>query len=474
MYSGDDIKPVDKAELFARLPAEWEIDLIPQIQALILETNQKVFVLDDDPTGTQTVHDTIVLTEWPVEALRREMESADPVCYILTNSRSVSAVQAVSLNQEIARNLRSAAELTGRPYTVISRSDSTLRGHFPDETDALAESSESPPDGVLVIPAFMAGGRYTIQGVHYVQDGRQLVPAARTPYANDAVFGYRNSNLQKWVEEKTAGRVSADEVLSISIDTIRGGGPVAVQALLHSLNGGAMCVVDAVSERDLEVVALACLRAESAGTRLIYRSAASFAGIRGGIPIRPTLDAANMPPKSDKGGLVVVGSYVKKSSDQLAVLLAGEMVQGVELPVADLLESEEPDSLVAAIIAELTAILKSGRHAVLHTSRDFVAGHDSESSLAIGQRVSQCLVDITRGLPVVPRFIIAKGGITSSDLATGALAIKRARVLGQILPGIPVWQPDSSSDYAGGAYVVFPGNVGDDAALLRALQILAS
>ena len=90
MYSGDDIKPVDKAELFARLPAEWEIDLIPQIQALILETNQKVFVLDDDPTGTQTVHDTIVLTEWPVEALRREMESADPVCYILTNSRSVS------------------------------------------------------------------------------------------------------------------------------------------------------------------------------------------------------------------------------------------------------------------------------------------------------------------------------------------------------------------------------------------------
>ena len=82
-------------------------------------------------------------------------------------------------------------------------------------------------------------------------------------------------------------------------------------------------------------------------------------------------------------------------------------------------------------------------------------------------------MDITRGLPLAPRFIIAKGGITSSELATGALAIKRARVLGQILPGIPVWQPDSSSNYAGGAYVVFPGNVGDDAALLRALEILA-
>ena len=243
--------------------------------------------------------------------------------------------------------------------------------------------------------------------------------------------------------------------------------------MLDSLSGGVVCVVDAISERDLEVVALACLQAEARGKRLIYRTAASFAGIRGGLPIRPPLPVEDLPLISNNGGLVVVGSYVKKSSDQLAVLLASGMATGVELPIAELLMAEDLDAFLAPIVERLSAILRSGNHAALYTSRQLVSGHDAASSLAIGRRVSHCLVQITRGLLVRPRFIIAKGGITSSDLATGALAIKRARVLGQILPGIPVWQPDADSRYPGGSYVVFPGNVGDDGALLRALRILA-
>ncbi len=473
MLNNDDIAAVDRAALFSRLPAEWRQDLIPQIQRALREAQQKVVVLDDDPTGTQTVHDTIVLTEWSLPALVRELESADPVCYILTNTRSVSAAEAIALNREIARNLRTAAQSTGRRYTVISRSDSTLRGHFPVETDALAASAEAPPDGVLVIPAFMAGGRYTIRGLHYVAEGAALIPAAQTPYAQDAVFGYAQSDLRDWVEEKTGGRVKSENVVSLSIDVIRDGGPAAAGALLGALTDGAVCVVDAISERDLEVVALACLRAEAAGKRLIYRSAASFAGIRGGIAVRAPLAAEDLPPASDNGGLAVVGSYVKKSSDQLAVLLASGMVSGVELPLADLLAAEDPNAFIQPIADELAAILRNRKHAALYTSRELISGADDDSSLAIGRRVSQMLVDITRRLPVVPRFIIAKGGITSSDLATGALGIKRATVLGQILPGIPVWQPDANSRYPGGAYVVFPGNVGDDGALLRALRILA-
>lgn len=473
MCSDSELQPVAKTALLDALPQEWPRDLIPQIQASLRETKQKVFVLDDDPTGTQTVHDTIVLTEWPVSSVIRELESADPVCYILTNSRSVNAARAVALNIEIATNLRAAAEQTGRTYALISRSDSTLRGHFPAETDALAAAADAPVDGVLIIPAFMAGGRYTVRGTHYVEEGGMLVPAARTPYAKDVVFGYQHSDLRRWVEEKTAGQVKAADVASLSMDVIRGEGPDGAQAILDKLVGGAVCVVDAVSERDLEVVALACIRAEAAGKSLIYRSAASFAGIRGGIPLRPTLDAEDIRPLTAHGGLVVVGSYVKKSSDQLAALLASGMVKPVELPVAQLLESDDAASFLAPIVDMLTAILRGGDHAVLYTSRELISGSDDESSLAIGRRVSRCLVDIMRRLPVVPRFIIAKGGITSSDLATDALGIKRARVLGQILPGIPVWQPDADSRYPGGAYVVFPGNVGDDGALLRALQILA-
>ena len=462
-----------KAEVFDSLPREWPADLIPQIQSLLRETGQKVFVLDDDPTGTQTVHDTIVLTEWSPESLQREMEADEALCYIMTNSRSVTADRAAAINREIAVNLQRAAELTRRPFTVISRSDSTLRGHFPQETDALADSLGRRPDGVLIIPAFMAGGRFTIAGAHYVQEGEQLIPAAQTPYAQDPVFGYRHSDLREWVEEKTAGKHRRSGVVSISIETIREGGPEAVYAILRDLNSGTVCAVDAVSERDLEVVSLACLRAEAAGKTLIYRTAASFAGIRGGIALPPILEAADMHLMSDYGGLVVVGSYVKKSSDQLAVLLKSALARGVELKVGDLLAGDASGAVVASLVSELTAILERGEHAVLYTSRDLVSGEDDASSLNIGRRVSQCLVDVVLGLPLLPRFIIGKGGITSSDLATDALSIKRARVLGQILPGIPVWRPDASSRYAGGTYVVFPGNVGDDGALLRALEILA-
>ena len=74
------------------------------------------------------------------------------------------------------------------------------------------------------------------------------------------------------------------------------------------------------------------------------------------------------------GGLVVVGSYVKKSSDQLAVLLESELVRGVELNVGDLLAADEPHDIVASIVDELTAILKSGNHAALYSSRDLVTG----------------------------------------------------------------------------------------------------
>lgn len=464
---------MQKTALLSSLPPEWELDLIPQIQALLRETNQKVFVLDDDPTGTQTVYDTVVLTEWSLDALGREMQSPDTICYILTNSRSVDAQRAAAINKEIAKNLQVASDLADRPFTIISRSDSTLRGHFPAETDALASSLAARPDGILIVPAFMAGGRYTIRGTHYVEEGSTLIPAAATPFARDPVFAYANSELSKWVEEKTQGEISAQDVFRLSLDQIRLGGPSAVYDVLKQLRDGAICVVDAVSERDLEVLALACLRAESAGKNLIYRTAASFAGIRGGLPIRAPLKANELHPMPERGGLVVVGSFVEKSSEQLAVLLESGDARGLEVKVPELLDSSESATFIEPIVEELNSILEVGIHAVVYTSRQLVAGQDETANFQIGRRVSKCLVQIVRGLRIPPRFIIAKGGVTSSDLATEALSITRASVLGQILPGIPVWQPDASSRYPDGTYVVFPGNVGDKRALLRAVQILS-
>ena len=194
------------------------MDLLPQIQKQVKASKCKVVVLDDDPTGTQTVHSIPVLTDWPVEALQAELSTDLPAFYILTNSRSFTLEVAQSINREIGGNLIEAARKANRPCVVVSRSDSTLRGHFPGEVDALAMAPAQDFDGWIINPFFLEGGRYTIDDIHYVDEGGWLVPAAETEFARDRAFGYRSSNLCRWVEEKTGGRLSLDEVVSLSIN----------------------------------------------------------------------------------------------------------------------------------------------------------------------------------------------------------------------------------------------------------------
>ena len=216
---------VGKDELWAALPAEWPEDLLPQIQQQVRASGRKVVVLDDDPTGTQTVSGIPVLTEWPVDALHAELANEGSAFYLLTNSRSLPLAQAQALNAQIGANLRLAAWRASRSFVVVSRSNSTLRGHFPGEVEALAEALGQDFDAWLIIPFFLEGGRYTIDDVHYVAEGDRLVPAGETEFARDAAFGYQASNLRRWVAEKTGGRIPAESVASISLADLRRGGP---------------------------------------------------------------------------------------------------------------------------------------------------------------------------------------------------------------------------------------------------------
>jgi uncharacterized protein YgbK (DUF1537 family) len=68
--------------------------------------------------------------------------------------------------------------------------------------------------------------------------------------------------------------------------------------------------------------------------------------------------------------------------------------------------------------------------------------------------------------------MVAKGGITSSDLASKGLMAERATVLGAVIPGVPVWKMDIKSRFPGILYVVFPGNVGNHTALLEVCKKL--
>lgn len=450
------------ASLLTGLPPAPTASCLAEIQTQVAASRRKVVVLDDDPTGTQTVHGVSVLTEWQVPVLQAELASDAPAFYILTNSRSLPLTAAQALNREIGANLNSAARQAGREFVVISRSDSTLRGHFPGEVDALAAGLETRYDGLVIVPYFREGGRYTVDNIHYVVSGGSALPAGETEFARDPAFGYTASDLRLWVQEKSGGRIQAGTVASLSIHDIR---TDAILERLLRLRNGQVCIVNAVCDGDLELVVLALLEAEARGKRFLHRTAASFVRVRAGIAPSPLLTPAALDSGTRLGGLVVVGSFVPKTTAQLQDLRQQYPFQEIELDVAVLLDDAQRPARLAEAQRAANRAIADGQDVLLFTSRNLVQGNDARTSLQIGSLVSASLVACVRGLTVRPRYLVAKGGITSSDVATKGLEVRKALVLGQALPGVPVWRLGAESRYPGMVYVVFPGNVGDEHAL---------
>jgi uncharacterized protein YgbK (DUF1537 family) len=433
----------------------------PDVLRLLSESRVKAVVLDDDPTGTQTVHGVDVLADWSVPALADALADPGPCFFILTNSRSMAGPRAAEVNREIVANLLEASRLTGREFVVVSRSDSTLRGHFAIELEALRQALGRPVDGIIVMPAFFEGGRYTVGNVHYVAEGDMLVPAAETEFARDTTFGYSHSDLAEWIEEKTGGAVSASDVAAVDIQTLRGAGAAErVRDLLVSIPRGAHIVVNAAAYGDVEAFVHGLLLAEAAGKRYLFRTAASFVRVRAGLGARPLLAASEYCEATTMGGLVVAGSYTAKTTAQLASLLGLPTTVPVEVRV-DRLASEESRQLeIGRAAATAQEAITAGLHAVVFTSRALESSLGRAGDLRAGGIVSDSLVRIVRSLETRPRFVIAKGGITSSDIATRGLGMRRARVLGQAAPGVPVWLMGAESRFPGMRFVVWPGNVG--------------
>lgn len=443
------------------------------VRNAVAASGRTVVALDDDPTGVQTVHNTPVLTRWSDSDLAQVLSERHPLVFILTNSRSLPEDEAVRLNREVVDNLLTAANQTDIRFVVASRGDSTLRGHVPAEPDAIA-AKLGGVDGVLLVPAFFEGGRYTIGDTHWVREGETLVPAAETEFARDPSFGYTNSDLKRWIEEKSSGRVKASDVASLSIDDIRRGGPDRVTDRLRAMSDGRYVVVNAASYRDLEVVVMGLLQAEAEGKRFIYRTGAAFVRVRADIPARDLLTREELVGRSGAvPGLVVVGSHVRRSSEQLTQLLSTAAVSAIELDVQEILASPERRcAAIAAAQREISASLRREDIPVLYTSRSVVTVANADAQLAVSRSVSHALVEVVRGLDRAPGWVIAKGGITSSDIGTEALGVRRATVLGQIMPGIPVWRLGAETLWPGLPYVVFPGNVGGPTTLRDIVALL--
>jgi uncharacterized protein YgbK (DUF1537 family) len=447
------------------------------VVAAVAASGAKVVVIDDDPTGTQAVGGVPVLMAWAVEDLRWALRQPAPVLFVSANTRSLAPADAAARVAEIADALVAAAAAEGVSYVVVSRSDSTLRGHFPLETDVLSDAlatAGTPVDGVIVAPAFIDSGRVTVDSVHWARLGDRLVRVGETEFARDRSFGFVASDLREWVAEKTAGRWAAADVARITLADLRDGGVPAVAAILAGLADGRPVVADAASDGDLRVLALAAIERERAGQVFIYRVGPSFVRARGGLGPAPLLTAELLHASgiATGHGLVAAGSHVGQTARQLDRLDALGGVATVELDVRAVIDSARADAELERAVAQAVEELTT-HDVVLRTSRELVAGATPAESLSIARTVSAALVAAVRGVVAggAPAWVVTKGGITSSDVGRHALGIRRATVRGTMLPGIvSLWTP---ADGEGAPpLVVFPGNVGDDEALADVVQLL--
>ncbi len=432
---------------------------IPDARKKIKEANQiskdKIIVLDDDPTGCQTVHDLLLLLNFE-EPILKDVILKENIFYILTNSRAYSERKAISLNREIAQKFLKYLDI--KHLKIISRSDSTLRGHFFGEVKTLMDFL-GPYDGIIIIPYFGEGKRITIFDYHFLIRNDKLIEVNKTEFSLDPIFGYKNAHLPSWIEEKSKSFWKKEDVLSISIEDIRLGGPERVKEILLKVKNGRPIIVNSLCDEDLEVFVLGLLESEKKGKRFLYRTAASFVKIRGGLEEKDLI-----LPKKGERGLIIVGSYVKMTTTQLIKLLKSSSLENIEIKIKEVINNSK--NYLKNITLKTDEMLKNRKSVVIYTEREYFKD-EKFSPLRIGQRISSFLSNLVKNLKERPDFIIVKGGITSHILAQKGLKAKKVKVLGQIFPGIPVWELGEESKYPGLLYIVFPGNVGDEDTLLE-------
>ena len=420
--------------------------------------NSKLVVLDDDPTGIQTVHGCLLITQWDEQSMTEAFEDEQPFFYILTNTRAMTREDAERTTREAMEMVVRVNERYGYRLIIVSRSDSCLRGHFPLETDVmrqvLAEHGYSVFPKTPFCPAFIESGRVTIDGIHYMKDGERLIPVSETEFARDNVFAYHTSVLSDYIREKGA---NPDDYIIVNAQTY--------DELHHWW--------EAFSTTSLAVSGL------PADTSLVIRSSSSLPKAISGIADIPLLDNSILlppstlhlpkehivhPPSTFRPPLFIVGSHVKKTTLQLEELLQAEGTCAIEVDVQRILD--DADALMFETLDTIQQVADQHLAPVVYTSRQEIRLDDANQRQLLGQQVSDFLVGIVRRMPYTPSYLVGKGGITSHDILTKGLGVRSARVLGQVINSVPCVMTTRFP------YIIFPGNVGNEQSLREVYEKL--
>ena len=313
----------------------------------------------------------------------------------MTNSRGFTAEQTEAAHKAIADVVDAVSKETGKGYLFISRSDSTLRGHYPLETVILKEAYEAHTgktiDGEILCPFFKEGGRFTIDDIHYVKYGEELVPAAETEFAKDKTFGYTQSDIKDYVEEKTKGAYKAADVTSIALGDIRAMDYDKIEDQLMAVTDFNKIIVNAVDYVDIKVFCVALYRAMAKGKTFMFRTAAAIVKVMGGVTDQPLLTREQMVVKeTDNGGIIVVGSHTEKTSQQVDALKENPNIVFVELDATLVADEAAFTQEVNRCLALEEAAIRAGKTVCVYTTRKLITADtgDKEDDLRLSVRIS--------------------------------------------------------------------------------------
>ena len=428
----------------------------------------RLIILDDDPTGIQTIHGCLTLTDWRIETIRTALADTVPYFFILTNTRALSAEAAASTIEEVVTHVEQCIKESGDRAVYLFRSDSTLRGHFPLELDTMIRCAGLDPAAKIFIPAFFEGGRVTEQGVHSILEQGRLIPCHDTEFAHDSVFPYSTSYLPEYLEEKSHGSIKSDAVNRIPRSMLEGNQDTELRQVLRDLPHGSYLIVDALDYQELDRFTEAVRELLQRGSNFVFQTAASTVKSLTQTPYRAPMTGVTC----GRGpGLIVVGSHVQKTTRQLRTLLdRGTNISVHEIDIRALLSAEE--STFAQTLHAMTKAFSQGLTPVVLTSRDEIQFASTTERQLAGRRISATLSRLVRDFPSRPSFLIAKGGITSHDILASGLQVPMTRVLGQAAPGVPVVMMPENHRWALMPYVIFPGNVGAEVTLYEVTHTL--
>jgi len=440
----------------------------------------KVIVIDDDPTGSQTVNSCLLLLKWDYSTLLKGFKSDSNLFFILANTRSLSENDAKLRLEEICNAIKNViSKESYEEFIIVSRGDSTLRGHNFLEPNVINDCL-GPFDATFHIPAFIEGKRLTIDGIHFVEN----IPVNQTIFAKDKIFGFETSNIKDLLFQKCNSKINLDDIQNLKLSELKvleSKEKNIVFERLKNLKKNSHVIVDVENYSQLEKFSLAIKRLRKQ-KKFLFRTAASFISSISGIKnnCQQPFFYSNLRRKNGENkflpGLIIIGSYVELTTTQLKTFLEISDCEPVELNVIEFstISVLKKDQLILfknKFVDEIRSILKKGKTPVFFTSRKEVSLDDNFQQVEFYNSIANFIAELVSDLKNEIGYLVSKGGITSNVILSNGLKANYVYLQGQIITGISVvtFKLENNENLP---VVTFPGNIGGKDSLVDVWRIL--